>query len=239
MVEKKASKDSIKVIDVKSEPSAAEKADVASGENYSKEKKKSGKGINTKFLIIGAVVLVLIIALALFFSMPKYKYSYNINGVSYLSNDYVPSEFFKEMKSNNDIYVSIDTGTQTRDQMVVDSELTWLVVLKASNKNAIMLNRAIDENNNVAFCVTNDGNISVSKRIDASSCAALLKDDSKMKILISIGEENAAYLSKNSLKIFATGRDTISVVNQLVVLQAYPDANALLNSVNDIIGSIK
>ena len=207
--------------------------------NTTKAKEKSSKKFNSKFLVIGAVVLVIVILLAVFFLMPKYKFSYNLGGVSYLSNDYVPSEFFSELRASDEVYVSIDIGTQTRDQMVVNSSNLWIVALNAAHKKAISLVRVIDTNNNFAYCLTNDGNVLVNRRVEVAECSSILSDSSKMKVLISIGKENSAYLSKNELKIFATGSDTISTVNYLVIKEAYSNFDDVLVAVGNMIGGMK
>ncbi len=238
MVEKKSAKSEVKLSSKESIAAIAPVLEVKSGEEYSKEKKKSAKKPDWRVFAVAAVVLVIVVALAFMFLVPKYKYSYNISGVSYLSNEYTPSEFFNGLRETKDVYVSIDIGEQTRDQMVVNSLNLWLVALNAGQKNAVSLVRVIDSNNNFAYCLTNDGNVLVTKRIESDECGAILSDASKMRIIISIGKENAAYLSNNELKVFATGSDTISTVNYHVIKQLYTNFDDLLLLVKDKIGGV-
>jgi len=187
-------------------------------------------------LIILIIVLVIIVAAALlastFLLNPPQKYVFTIDGISYQSNSYAPSEFFNEFKQNTVVYISPKI-TGGSSQFLTNEMQLWTTVLTAKGIKTILLIR-VEAPGEIAFCQTNDGNVMKSEQISFEQCNALLNNSGNAVVAIEKNaSENKVLLSKNRIDVFSTGNDSLgSYVNFSVIKQMFPDAQEILDAVN-------
>ena len=218
------SQDSEKDIKVK------EKVDLKKTEHKKHVSKKEFLQKN-KLLLFG-VIFILVVFILFFFFMNTYKYSFVLGGVKFVSNEYTPTEFFNDFKTKQTVYVSpvmIDTKA---DPIVVNVLNLWQIVLIGNNINAIQLIRATNENGNILYCYTNDGNVLMNKQITLNECNEIINDSKNTIILIEVGNENKAVLSKNKLVVYSQV-NSINATNFSIMKQIFPNTEELIRIVNE------
>jgi len=190
-------------------------------------------------LIFGlfAIIIIALLWVFLVFLPAQYKYSFNINGVDFVSNEYTPSEFFPKFKDNNSFVIVVDAPNNVVDAWTANSINLWLVALNADQKEAILLIKNINSSG-VAGCITNDGNVLVSREINADDCSLLENDSQKARIFIKLSDSDKAVLFENKLVINSSGTKTISLVNYFVIKEMYANFDEILALVNEKINAI-
>jgi hypothetical protein len=191
-------------------------------------------------LFFGLLVILIIAFLWIFlvFLPSQYKFSFNINGVDFVSNEYMPSEFFREFKDNNSILVFVEAPNNAVDAWVANSMNLWLIALNADKKQAVLVIKNIDSSGKTLGCLTNDGNVLVSREMTVEECNLVENDFARAKIFIKLGSTNTVILSKNKLISIASGTKTISNVNYYAIKEMYADFDDVLAKVNERINSI-
>ncbi|HNV01227.1 MAG TPA: hypothetical protein PKK60_02250 [archaeon] len=218
------SQDSEKDIKVK------EKVDLKKTEHKKHVSKKEFLQKN-KLLLFG-VIFILVVFILFFFFMNTYKYSFVLGGVKFVSNEYTPTEFFNDFKTKQTVYVSpvmIDTKA---DPIVVNVLNLWQIVLIGNSINAIQLIRATNENGNILYCYTNDGNVLMNKQITLNECNEIINDSKNTIILIETGNESKAVLSKNKLVVYSQV-NSINATNFSIMKQIFPNTEELIRIVNE------
>jgi len=203
-----------------------------------KAKKKSFIQENKVFLALGILVLVLIASYFLFFSQPSYRFSFPISGVRFVSDEYTPSEFFKEMKDQNKFVVSVDLEEGKSSAWIVNALNLWLIALNADQKETIMLVKTVDLQGNIKSCLTNDSNVLINRELSIQECNELISDSNSFLVEINLTKEDKVLMSKNKLQLYASGTKTISSVNYIAIKQMYSDFDDLLARVNARIDSV-
>ncbi len=199
-----------------------------------KSKKKDIKLI----LVVGLIVLVLLIGLFYFYSTPTYRFSFMVNGSPFVSNEYTPSEFFKEFKDSNNFIVSVDLVDGNATPWEVNSLNLWLIALNADKKTVASLVKTIDSKGNLNNCITNDANVLVSRTLSAEECNTLVRDYNGVLVEIKKSSEDVVFLSKNKLEIRASSGKIATALSNASIKQFYPNFEDLLNLINEKIGSI-
>ncbi|MGI6589991.1 MAG: hypothetical protein ACOX1V_05025 [Candidatus Iainarchaeum sp.] len=205
-----------------------------------KQEKQNFFQENKTLLIFASVMLFLVILFliySIFLSNP-FKYSFNINGVDFVSNEFTPSSFFKEFRKNESFLVSVDVVDNSSNAWVVNSMNLWLVALNADKKETLLVVRNVDSKGILSDCLTNDANVLNSRVISKSECEGLLNDINKARIIISLSNKNFVLFEKNKLSVFASGVNTISGVNYVVIKEMYSNFDDVLTLINQKIGSV-
>jgi hypothetical protein len=202
--------------------------DKTNTESKTKETKFSQKN---KLLLFG-IIFALIIVVLVFFFINQPKYSFVLDGVKYVSNDYTPTEFFKEFKTKQTVYVSPVMLDTKADPIVVNALNLWQIVLIGNNIGAVQLIRTTNEHGTLLHCYTNDGNVYVNKQISLQECNAIINDANNVVILLEIGNEKKAVLSKNKLIVYSP-INAINATNFSIMKQIFPNAEEVVRIVNE------
>lgn len=231
-------KEDLKKSEVQKENSVMEKEEINEKKDDFKETKKEKNNSSKKSflqknkLVVFGVIFVLVIVILFFFFMNTYKYSFVLGGVKFVSNEYTPTEFFNDFKTKQTVYVSpvmIDTKA---DPIVVNVLNLWQIVLIGNGVNAIQLIRATNENGNILYCYTNDGNVLMNKQITLNECNEIINDSKNTVILIEVGNENKAVMSKNKLVVYSQV-NSINATNFSIMKQIFPNTEELIRIVNE------
>ncbi len=211
-------------------------------------KKEAAKGHSTKkkddllkkikpiYLVVLAVFVLLLVYFLFFYS--PYKYGFSIEGVSYLSNNYVPTEFFNEFKQSNVVYVSPVMSEGVTDSLTFNALSLWQIVLIGNKISAVQMIRVKDADGKFAYCYTNDGNVYVSRQVSFEECSATLNDLQKTVIFIEQSKDTKAVLEKNRLSVFSP-IGAVSTINFSVMKQIFPNAKQLIDIVNEKIYGVQ
>ena len=194
-----------------------------------KTKKKKQNPLKQKnVLIVAALIIILIISLIISTTMLTSpcgfsRFSFSINGLSYCSNQFVPTVFFEEFKELDEVYVAITLVENDYDPLEVNALLLWQVALNSEQKKSIQLVKAIDKQGNLLYCSTNEGDVKIETKLSKEECQILLNDSNKFFVLIENGPEKVI-LEENKLIIYSSTYKVISQINFEVIKQIFPDA---------------
>lgn len=211
-----------------------EKKQISEENNVPKKNKKfSTKSFleKNKLIIFGVFFLIIIIVL-LFFFMNNYKYSFVLGEVRFVSNEYTPTDFFKEFKTKTRVYVSPVMKENGADPIVFNAMSLWQIALIGNGVEAVQLIRTTNENGNIIYCYTNDGNIYENKQITVQECNSIINDGNNFTVLMDKGNQSAALLTKNKLIVYSP-LNVINATNFSVIKQIFPNAEELVRLVNE------
>lgn len=187
------------------------------------------------FLIIGASIILLLIFFYFLFVYSPYKYSFVVNDVSFNSNYYTPNSFFNIIKNEKTVYVSPALQENNISPIMVNSMQLWNIVLNYNKINVIQLIR-VYEDGELKYCQTNNGALEVSDMVNSEECNAII-NDSNWIILINEGKPSVI-IEKN--KVIVSSRvDDSSLINFMVIKSIFPNAQEILDLVNQKIYGVK
>lgn len=207
-------------------------------EGVSSKKKKPKE--NKNFLLFAGIILVLVLVISVFFVFfySPYKFRFDIEGVPYLSNEYVPTEFFNEFKQNEVVYVSPIMQEGVTDSLTFNALSLWQIVLIGNNVRAVQLIRVKGVEGNFVYCYTNDGNVFVSRQVSFEECSLTLNNPQNTVVFIEQSKEKKVLLEKNKLSVFSP-IGAVSTTNFYVMRQIFPNAKELIDIVNEKIYGIQ
>lgn len=203
--------------------------------------KKANSLKNNRTLLIFASIALLLVILFLVYSIfvsSPYKYSFNISGVEFVSNNYTPSEFFKEFRTKSSFVVSMDVVDNASSSWVVNATNLWITALNFNKKETFLVVKNVNQNGEIANCLTNDSNVFVSRDLNADECRVILNDSTKAQVVIVLSNRDQVLMEENKLTIFASGTKTISHVNYYAIKEMYSNFDEVLAIINEKIGSI-
>jgi hypothetical protein len=217
------------------------------------KKKETPSSKSLAFLVAVAVLLLIIVWVLIVFLPNQYRFSFTADGnickssvlgllgdpnCFYYSNDYTPTEFFKAARDENNFIVSVDLIDGNSDPWAVNSMNLWLVELNSKKKHTVLLIKSVDSFGNIASCLSNDGNVLVSREISGQECSSLLGDASKIRINLHFSGDNKVVFSANQADIFAQKGRTMSTVNYILIKGIDANFDRTLAIINETIGSI-
>ncbi|MFA6419543.1 MAG: hypothetical protein WCW13_01985 [archaeon] len=201
-------------------------------------KKKTSLFTNPLFLSAGVVVLVIIAVLLFSLFTNSYRFSFQINSLTYESNYYTPSEFFKLVHDSNNFVVSVELVDGNSSPWTVNSLNLWLIALNADKKHVASLIKTVDSGGNIKSCLTNDANILSSRQLNSSECTLLLSNPKITKINLHTSNENKVILLSSSAEIYAQKGEAFAIVSYSFIKNIYPDFDKTLAIINERINSV-
>jgi flagellar biosynthesis GTPase FlhF len=201
-----------------------------------KEEVKKQKEIENKkaIVIIGiALIIVLVLFYFVFFYSP-YKYQFSVSGLTYKSNYYTPNEFFNIVKEQDAIFISPVLEEGRASPIIANAMNIWQVVLIMNDINAIQLIRVVDEDNELMYCYTNNGNPENSTQLTIDECDEIRENN--YVINIEEGKEQVI-IGENSVSIYSS-ESSSSLVSFAVLKEIFPNAQESLDKVNEKIYGI-
>ncbi len=190
------------------------------------------KSNNNLTLIVGIIVVILVIG-AISFSLfyTPYDYAFKLNGISYYSNEYTPSEFFEVLKTKEQVFISPIMEDGKASPIFANVLNLWQVVLISNEIDAVQLIRTTDSSGNLMGCYTNNGSVTQSELISVDACNIILNSQDNFVIVPEVGNARVL-IEKNKLSVFAR-EEIASQVNFIVMSEIFPNAREALDRVNE------
>ncbi len=211
-------------------------------ENATKKiSKKRSSVIKKKYLPIIGIIIIVIIAFVLTFSFLSNpcgisKFSFTIQGIPYCSNTYTPTSFFDEFTQNNTYYVSPILEESGADPLIANAMNLWQVVLIGNGKETVQLIR-VKVDGQISYCYTNKGDVQTAEQISLEECNSIINNKENTIVLLEEGREKIV-MEKNKLQIYTSNSKVIGQVNFAVIKQFFPNAQTILDTVNEKIYGI-
>ena len=224
-------------------PQVLEKKDAEEKMNEKKVSKKQKKNplLQKNVLAIIAIFIVLVIIFVSVFSVVNSpcafsKYSFSISGIPFCSNTYTPTTFFNEFSQNEMVYVSPILDEAGADQLVVNAMNLWQVILIGNDINATQLIR-VRANDQIVYCYTNKGDVQTADKISLEACNQILNNNELAIVFLENGREKVV-MEKNKIWIYSSRSEVIGQVNFAIIKQIFPNAQSILDIVNEKIYGI-
>ncbi|MFA5764371.1 MAG: hypothetical protein WC915_06195 [archaeon] len=197
-------------------------------ENNSKKQIENAKA----FAIIGIVIILVLAVFYMLFFYSPYKYQFNVEGVTYKSNNYTPTDLDGIIKNSKEIYLSPRIDEANDIIIAVKNITAWSQVLSNKHILPIQLIRVF-ENGSLKECYTNDGNVFVSNLITKDECNLRINNANNYVILFEFGKSEAIINANNLVissnrndmyeyafrvleNVFANARDIILLNNEIM-----------------------
>jgi len=219
-----------------------EKVEVIKDNKVVKKKKEEPNPLLQKnFLIVVALIIIVIIAFVGVSSITNTpcgvsKFGFTIGGISYCSNTYVPEAFFEEFRENELVYVSPILDEIGADQFVVNAMNLWQVILIGNEIDAVQLIR-VKADGQINYCYTNQGDVKTAKEITLEECNNILNNPENAVVFLEDGREKVL-LENKKMWIYSSTNKVIGQVNFAVIKQMFPNAQTILDIVNEKIYGI-
>ncbi len=201
-----------------------------------KEKPVEAKNKFDFKLLITAVIIILALVFIYFnFFYSPYTYVINRGGVTYYSNVFTPSESFSQLKQSEKVYVSPFLEENNASVFFTNSMNLWQVVLIGNNIMPIQLIR-VKTNNELVYCYTNYGSVFDSNQISVDECNQILNNNENFVILIEEG--NTSVILESNKIIVSSSEGQTSQLNFNILKEIFPNAQNILDMVNQKIYGI-
>ncbi|MCK4884098.1 MAG: hypothetical protein KAS30_04460, partial [Candidatus Diapherotrites archaeon] len=119
--------------------------------------------------------------------------------------------------------------------------IIFSTVLSAKQKNLLTVGRVF-EDGELLECQSNLGEVLTNKEISKEECEQLLNDEIYAKIFVAMPDSSLSnpkvILEKGVMHIYPTSFDDVSDVSFIAIEAMYPDAEAIIDSVNEIVSRI-
>lgn len=196
--------------------------------------------------LLGFFVLLAIIAWGAAFAVSKQDslYNYNVNGLFVKSNDFDPKTYFAELGNSGDFIISpeMHETVSSVDPYVFGASNTFSVVLNGNKKNATLLVRVLDQNNSLAYCLTNLGDVKKSEQISGEKCLEELASQDKVRILIDnpndAVQSTFVMLEKNKITLKPKNYSQVDKAAYVVSLIMYENTDAIISKSNDVVSGL-
>jgi len=191
--------------------------------------KKSFVLNNTVLILAAGVVVLLVLAWIFFVFLPNtYRFSFPVNGLTYYSNDYTPSEFFGLVRDSNSVIISVELVDNELDVWAVNAWQLWIVALVFDKKEVLQVVKSVDSFGNLQYCSMNDSNVLQERKLSAVECSAFLADSNYLSINIRRSSENKVILGRTSADIFAQKGESMTWVNYSMMKNVYSNFDQIL-----------
>jgi len=207
-----------------------------------KTKKKKQNPLKQKnVLIVAALIIILIISLIISTTMLTSpcgfsRFSFSIQGIDYCSNTHTPTTFFNEFSQNETVYVSPILDEIGADQLNVNAMNLWQVVLIGNDINVTQLIR-VRVNDQISYCYTNLGDVKTAEKMDLDECNKILNDPVTAVVMLEEGREKVVMDGKK-IYIYSSTSKVVGQVNFAIIKQIFPNAQSILDVVNEKIYGI-
>jgi hypothetical protein len=205
-------------------------------------KKKKQNPLKQKNVLI-IIILAIIVIISLFISTAVLtspcglsKFSFSIQGISYCSNTHTPSTFFGEFVKNEMVYVSPILDEIGADQLTVNALNLWQVVLIGNDINVTQLLR-VRVDDQISYCYTNRGDVKTAEKITLQECNEILNDVNTAVVMLQEGSEKVVMRGKK-IFIYSSTSKVVGQVNFAIIKQIFPNAQSVLDIVNEKIYGI-
>ncbi|MBT4870084.1 MAG: hypothetical protein HON47_00730 [Candidatus Diapherotrites archaeon] len=243
MVKAKTAKKKITKKAVKKNTKVTKKkvTEVSKEKKVVKKKEKKNPYLQKNFLIIVALFVIIVIAFIGISSVVSSscglsKFNFTIQGIDYCSNTTVPETFFGEFEQNETVYISPILDEVGADQLVVNAMNLWQVVLIGNEIDAIQLIR-VKKEDQISYCFTNDGDVKTAERIELAECNNILNDSANAVVFLEEGREKVLMENKK-IWIYSSTSKVVGQVNFAIIKQIFPNAQNILDIVNEKIYGI-
>ena len=198
------------------------------------------------YFYLTVIVAILIVLLSAFIitniEWEEYKYSVTRNGVEFVSNIDEPAVLLQELRETDSFLVSPEFVKQGPENAYMVSPLIiFSTVLSAKQKNLLTVGRVF-EDGELLECQSNLGEVLTNKEISKEECEQLLNDEIYAKIFVAMPDSSLSnpkvILEKGVMHIYPTSFDDVSDVSFIAIEAMYPDAEAIIDSVNEIVSRI-
>ena len=194
---------------------------------------KTSKKSNNNLKIIAGIIIIILIIGTIYFTVfyTPYDYAFKLNGISYYSNEYTPTEFFEVLKTKEQVFVSPLMEDGKASPIFANVLNLWQVVLISNEIDAVQLIRTTDSSGNLIGCYTNNGSVTESELISVDACNIILNSQDNFVIVPEVGNARVL-IEKNKLSVFAR-EEIASQVNFIVMSEIFPNAREALDRVNE------
>ena len=243
-VKKKTTKKAVKKIAEKKNTKSVKKKTTKVLEKKKPIKKKKVKTnplLQKNFLIILALFIIIVIAFIGIISVVNSscgfsKFSFTIQGIDYCSNTTVPETFFEEFEQNDLVYISPILDEVGADQLVVNAMNLWQVVLIGNEIDVVQLIR-VRANDQINYCYTNEGDVKTAEQITLEECNNILNDPANAVLFLEEGREKVV-MNNKKIWIYSSTSKVVGQVNFAIIKQIFPNAQNILDIVNEKIYGI-
>ncbi len=159
---------------------------------------------------------------------PSYKYSYQIEGISLLSNTIDPKTGFQEIskKESFNLITSLNEPLTEKDTYKIKALTKLLMVLSGNNKKTTLIYK-IFQNNNLAYCQTNKGDVKTVEKINPKECLDLEQKNFSI-ILHPLSNERKIVFTENTLQLYPETLEDFDILSSFVSVKLFSNAYQIL-----------
>ena len=134
------------------------------------------------------------------------------------------------------MYVSPILDETGADQLTVNAMNLWQVILIGNDINATQLIR-VRVNEQISYCYTNKGDVQTAEKIGLEECNQILNNKENAVVFFENGREKVV-MNENKIWIYTSTNKVIGQVNFAIIKQIFPNAQSILDIVNEKIYGI-
>jgi len=195
-------------------------------------------------LLYAAVfILVAAILIALYYS--SNPNAVVVEGILIASDDENPFDAFSSLANRDSFIVSPQfyEPIVTLDQYMSNGALLFIQVLNGNRREATLLIRVYDNENQFLYCSTNYGDVTTQATLSVEECNALLNSGENALILIQFPDNAQTQpiieLSNGKIVIKPKSYEDIANTSFLALKIMYRNAAEVLQASNALVGKIK
>lgn len=196
-------------------------------------------------LTVALVVVIFFLGSFIFSSVFKaHSFESEFENVLFVSDYAEPTGFLKAVPAGfNDFAVSPEFSEKGSTSFMTQGLTLFNSVLVAKGKKVETIARVVDFEQKILYCQVNDGNVFENKRIEPPECKARLDNPQGFVFFLELPDSS---LSKSSVEV-SEGRvylrpkrfEEVAPVSFLVLSIMYPDAGAVIESMNLVLGKVQ
>ncbi|MBI4044323.1 MAG: hypothetical protein HY392_01295 [Candidatus Diapherotrites archaeon] len=203
--------------------------------------------MNLRNVVLAVVLLLLIFFLGSFIFSGVFQareFESEFENVLFVSDYAEPIGFLKAVPGGfNDFAVSPEFSEVGSTSFMSQGLTLFNSVLVAKGKKVETIARVVDFEQQLLYCQVNDGNVLENQRIEAPDCSEKLESFPGLVFFIELPD---AALSKSSVEV-SEGRvylrprsfEEVARVSFLVLSIIYPDAGAVIDSMNRVLDRVQ
>jgi len=193
-----------------------------------------------KILLLG-IFIVCIISVVAFFTVKtgqEFKYKEKVSGIEFVSNTTQPLDYLHKIREKRYYFIlsaEMDENNSQLNQKMAQAITLYNAILFA-NKRTLITVLAVYDDQGLAYCQTNYGNVRINTKISADECQKMLTQlDSN--ILIKIKKPmplayNRVIVEPPIITVIPKSLEEIQNLNYLLLKAMFPNADKAINIVN-------
>jgi hypothetical protein len=204
-------------------------------------KRKKINKLILKLIIIFIIIFLIALVLNKIIIETRYSFTDKETGIEFISEGFHIKEGFRIFSQDENYLVVFNYNPVDQNYLssITDGIVYIQSMLSAKNKNTILLISVIDENNNLIYCQSNQGDLYENKELTSEECLTLIQSDlstiivdypskeyTTSKVILNLSEKLLFIKPKSNKDVYPSLNISIN--------QMFPDAVLIEDSLGDV-----